>query len=83
MTPTTAGNITSETAARSALERAAGTTFTDSEWRLNRDRLLNYVQLLRSWDANRTVGTRGGTEADRSTPPGRIVTNKPPTQRAS
>jgi hypothetical protein len=42
-----------EAVARSALERTLGATLTDSEWRLHRDRLLAYVQLLRSWDADR------------------------------
>lgn len=50
---------TSEAEARSALERVGGKTLTDSEWRLHRDRLLAYVQLLQSWDANRSDAASG------------------------
>ena len=78
------GTVTSasESAARTALERFAGTTFTDSEWLLHRDRLLAYVQLLRSWDANRgpdrpSFSSGGG--GDRSSPPGEIASHKPHT----
>lgn len=50
----------SEANARSAIERAAGTTFTDSEWRIHRERLFAYIQLLRSWDAKRSRLVRNG-----------------------
>ena len=72
-----------ESTARTSLERTAGTTFTDSEWRLHRDRLLAYIQLLRSWDASRGQGRRpnaGGSAPDADK---QIANDKPPTRRTS
>ena len=44
---------TSEAVARDALERSVGATLSDGQWRLYRERLVAYIQLLRSWDGNR------------------------------
>ena len=38
--------------ARNALSRAICDCMNDSEWEHQRDCLLDYVKLLRSWDAN-------------------------------
>lgn len=40
-----------ESAARASIQRATQDELSDEQWREQRNRLLAYVQLLRSWDA--------------------------------
>ena len=53
MNSPSAMEATSEAVARDALERSVGATLSDGQWRLYRERLVAYIQLLRSWDGNR------------------------------
>ena len=73
----------SEAVARSALERAGSVTLTDAEWRLHRDRLIAYIQLLRSWDANRGPGRPPGAGGNAPDADKQIANDKPPTRRTS
>jgi hypothetical protein len=44
-----------ESGARAAIGRLSPETISEDQWRQQRDRLFAYVQLLRAWDACRTL----------------------------
>jgi hypothetical protein len=44
-----------ESSARASIERLSPETISDDQWRLQRDRLFAYVQLLRTWEGRRVA----------------------------
>jgi len=45
--------------ARDAVELRAGRTFTDSEWAAARARLVDFADILRSWEKRASLSERG------------------------
>jgi hypothetical protein len=48
-----------EEAARAAVELRADRAFTDSEWAAARARLLDFADILRSWEKRTSLSERG------------------------
>jgi hypothetical protein len=54
--------VRKDVAARAAIELVAGRSLTDMEWAAARDRLLEFMSILRGWDRKSTARQLGNVE---------------------